>query len=286
MARILAPDDYLNEVLVLVVRYACLCFFMHGASSLLSAAFVDYYRAEETVKNKRFLHGVRERAWATWCKRVTWDYTICSAVYCSGIFYFYVMGMMEFKGDLNARWTGISAATKHGISFHVASAMYETICYALSGKEFVFYLHHVVTIGCCSSMLLTGRAHFWCCVLGLVEGSNVPLCFLHVFGRIPVLKASILYVANGALLWIAYVILRLPIPAAMFLLGKDLYYNTKAQGGPAWVVEDETFQRAWVIFLFLSGSFLWLLSMVWFQKITNGLLSAISGKKSNKEKTS
>ena len=110
------------------------------------------------------------------------------------------MGMMEFRRfECTLDW--ISAATKHGISFHVASAMYETICYALSGRV-RFYLHHVVTIGCCSSMLLTGCAHFGAACLGLWRIQRT-IMLLHVFGRIPALKASILYVANGALLWIA-----------------------------------------------------------------------------------
>ncbi len=31
----------------------------------------------------------------------------------------------------------------------------ETVCYVLSKKDLVFYAHHVVTLGCCLSMLLT-----------------------------------------------------------------------------------------------------------------------------------
>lgn len=258
-----------------IAYYVALCFTLHGVSSLLSASFIDYYKTEETVSKKKMFVTGRAKAWATWCKRVEWDYTCNSAVYASAIFYLYACAVLEFYGDLETRWTGISYYTTQGISFHIGSSIYETICYALSGKESVFYLHHVVTLGCCSSMLFTGRAQFWCCVLGLVEGSNVPLCFLTVMRAIPALRASTLYTVNGALLWLAYVVLRVPIPLAMYLLGKDLVQHSKAKGGPAWVVADEDQNMKWAAFIFISGTFLWLLSMMWFKKITDGILKAI-----------
>ena len=273
----------------MIYRYVACCFAMHGVSALLSALFLDYYQREETVLKKKgrpdvILSG-RRKAWATWCKRVSWDYTTNSAVYASAVFCFYLSVVLENYGSLESRWVTTSFATKHGISLHVASSIYETICYALSGKEFVFYLHHVVTMGCCASMLLTGRGSFWCCVLGLVEGSNVPLCFLTVMTSIPSLKGSILFVINGGLLWIAYVVLRIPIPVAMYYLAVDLRSHSKAAGGPAWVFSNEETNTAWIWFLFTSGTFLWVLSMYWFKKITDGILKALGWSSTKKPKT-
>jgi hypothetical protein len=65
----------------------------------------------------------------------------------------------QFYSTVNGRWTGTSYWGKHGIALHVASSLYECSCYIFSGKDFIYYLHHVVTIGCCLSMLLSGRAH-------------------------------------------------------------------------------------------------------------------------------
>ncbi len=90
---------------------------------------------------------------------------------------------------------------------------------------------------------------------------------------VPELKKSTFYIVNGLVLWLMYFVFRLPIPVVMWYLGKDL----REQPATAWVFKDPKHQKAWVVFLFVSGTFLWLLSMMWFQKITAGVLKALVG---------
>jgi hypothetical protein len=101
----------------------------------------------------------------------------------------------------------------------------------------------------------------------LVEGSNIPLGLLAIFNVVPSLKTSVIFTVNGVMLWVSYLLLRVPIPVAMYYLGLDLYLNGADKGGICWVFADSTWQQAWVVYLFVSGSFLWLLSMWWFKKL-------------------
>lgn len=152
------------------------------------------------------------------------------------------------------------------------------ICYVLSGKALVFYLHHVVVIPNCASMLLSGRGHLICAWLGLVEGTNIPLCTL-MFLR-EVARESTLYVISGVSLWLFYVVLRVvSAPVCMWII----YSDTTNHPDVAWLSKDPTLQTTWLWFVFTSAAFLLGLSMLWFKQITAGLIKAISPKKGDKQ---
>mmetsp|Transcript_4968 Transcript_4968/g.11698 ORF Transcript_4968/g.11698 Transcript_4968/m.11698 type:complete len:267 (+) Transcript_4968:132-932(+) len=241
------------------VRYFFTCWAVHGVVSLVSSLIVpSYYNPTVSFE-----------------KRISWDYTVSSVIYCVPITTFYLLAVLEFHGSVEDRWTGVSFFTVHGIALHAASSLYESVNYVLTGKEWLFYAHHVVTLGCCVSMLFTERGQFWCSVLGLVEATNIPLGMITVLGSTPKLRNSLVYVLNGILLWLLYLLLRLPIPVAMYFLARDLWTQGPESGGPAWVFEDATMQTCWVVFLFTSGSFLWLLSMFWLKKITAGVVKGL-----------
>ncbi len=89
----------------------------------------------------------------------------------------------------------------------------------------------------------------------------------------PELQRSLFYTINGVALWLMYIILRLPIPVVLFYLGRDLrdYPDT------AWVYADPAAHTAWVAALYLSGTFLWLLSLMWFQMINAAVIKALVG---------
>lgn len=150
------------EILEIIFKYFACAWFIHGC-----CAFLSYSVGVPAYSQSR-------------SDKIVWNYTCASALYCALISYCYLRGCLDFYHTVEGRWTGSSTLTVHGISFHLGASIYECVCYAMSGKESVFYYHHLVTVLCCGSMLFMGRAHFWCCMLGLVEFSNVPLSLLTV----------------------------------------------------------------------------------------------------------
>mmetsp|Transcript_37986 Transcript_37986/g.41994 ORF Transcript_37986/g.41994 Transcript_37986/m.41994 type:complete len:386 (+) Transcript_37986:242-1399(+) len=172
--------------------------------------------------------------------------------------------------------------TKH-IALHIASSLYETTCYIFAKKGLVFYAHHVVTICGCCTMLFFGKAAYWCCLLGLVEGTNIPLGI--VLGgpfRTTSFKNTLLYKINGIVLWIMYVILRGPVIFALYFLQQDI--NEHGDTTAYLIKGNDRVNLIWNGYMWLVGLFLWGLSIVWFTQITNGMLKALGFKKSKTSK--
>ena len=255
----------MNDAWTLIGLYFILCYAFHQNVHIVTSRLVPHvyqHTGNESEDRK---------------KTVSWDYCAASILYCFLIFYLYGRGALEWYSSVEGRWTGVSFHTKHGIALHIASSIYECVCYVLSGKDFVFYLHHAVTLGCLFGMFLSGRGQCWCCIIGLVEGSNVPLGILGVFGAIPALKGSFLYTINGVVLWLMFAIFRLPIPWVMWKMYCDMRDHGPASvgSGVAFVFENPATEQKWVYFLFATALFLWLLSMLWFFQITKGILQAV-----------
>jgi hypothetical protein len=215
-------------------------------------------------------------------EQIIWDYNIASICYCLVIVSFYTMALLESGETVQARWEHTCLASTHGLALHTASSLYECTCYLLSGKNPLFYLHHAVTMVCVGCFLATGRGHFYCCALGLVEASNVPLALLFV-----VPKSSLLYTMSGVLLWLSYTFIRFPVPLIMWSMWTDMLThgpdfsnttNTSGSGGErvAFLFPDPSQERLWTGFVFASGAFLWLLSLFWYWKITHGMIKVRS----------
>jgi hypothetical protein len=262
----------------LIVKYYGLCWVFHIFSAVVSQACFPAYK-EKTNKK-----GLKEPT--TLADKVNWDYTNASILYCAAIFYFYVAAVLEMKDTLEGRWTTSTFNSSHGIAFHIASSLYETTCYVFANKGLVFYAHHVVTVGGCCSMLFNGRASFWCCLLGLVEGTNIPLGF--VLGgpfRTTSFKDTLIYKINGILLWIMYIILRGPVVFGLMWLQNDIKeHGLEAKKPIAYMFTDANLNMVWNVYMWVVGLFLWGLSIVWFSQITNGMLKALGLKKSKPAK--
>lgn len=267
----------------MIGKYYVLCGLFHVMSTLFSYVFCPAYLKKDSKDGKG-------KANTTLADKINWDYTVASIFYCAVIFYLYVAAVIEIMPlGVEGRWTAMTFNSTNGIAFHIASSLYETTCYVLANKGLVFYLHHVVTVGGCSSMLFFGRASFWCCVLGLIEGTNIPLGIVlgGPFKTTPAIKNSILYKLNGILLWVLYLIIRVPMPIAMWFFQKDLTENGLNVGkNVAWLFNDAYLNNAWIIYMYVAALFIWGLSLMWFTQITNGMLKALglAGKKSSTKK--
>uniref|UniRef100_A0A7S2RIV2 TLC domain-containing protein n=1 Tax=Rhizochromulina marina TaxID=1034831 RepID=A0A7S2RIV2_9STRA len=260
-------SEELTENGRLIAMYFLGCWGAHLISSVVSSALVPSYTSSVNKDtNKPTPRTMKEK--------IVWDMNMVSLVASAAMFALYFKTFLELfwnQSDVEQRWAGTTIWSMHAINLHIACTIYEATTYVLSGKELQFYLHHVVVIGNCSYMLVTGRGHLWCSWLGLVEGTNVPLCSLTFLGSTS-FKGGLLYTLSGVMLWISYVVLRvISAPAAMYYI----YLDSQNHPGSAWISKDPEFNTGWYVFVYASGAFLWGLSMYWFYLITKGLLKAI-----------
>jgi hypothetical protein len=271
-----------GELMVLISQYYGLCWVFHVLSAVLSAILCPAYLSKEDKKQ------AGKMVPTTFADKINWDYTNASILYCAMIFYFYVSAVWElYPLGLQGRWEMQTFNSNHGITLHIASSLYETTCYLFANKGLVFYLHHVVTVGGCCTMLFFDKAGYWCCLLGLVEGTNIPLGFVlgGPFRTTPAIKNSLAYKLNGVLLWVMYLVIRVPIPYAMYLLHKDLSENGLGVGqNVAWVFDSPKMHTIWVYYMDLVCLFLWGLSLMWFSQITSGMMKALGVGGSKKKK--
>mmetsp|Transcript_10675 Transcript_10675/g.12242 ORF Transcript_10675/g.12242 Transcript_10675/m.12242 type:complete len:280 (-) Transcript_10675:190-1029(-) len=270
-------DGENGDRVVLIGKYYVLCCIFHILSAVLSSGKFDAYDEKKDKKSGKVVK-------TTFADKVNWDYTNASILYCAVIFYFYVMAVVELQPHgLEGRWSMETFNSTHGIALHIASSLYETTCYIFAKKGLVFYAHHVVTICGCCTMLFFGKAAYWCCLLGLVEGTNIPLGI--VLGgpfRTTSFKNTLLYKINGIVLWIMYVILRGPVIFALYFLQQDI--NEHGDTTAYLIKGNDRVNLIWNGYMWLVGLFLWGLSIVWFTQITNGMLKALGFKKSKTSK--
>ena len=227
-------DASQDEIYFLVFKYLVYCILVHVISMSLSWFFVAYYRQPEPQdKSSKFGSKLIGK---TWQKRLTWDLTVTSIIYCFAITYCYWRGAAPlFEVFLNnlrhgnlllssdaasvaARWTHSDFYATNGLSLHLATQIYETLIYPLIDKPAVFYGHHVAVCLALVPTLLMHRMHQWYCLLGICEATNVPLGFFTLMSAIPDLKQSVLFTINGALLWLSFTVCRLGliIPLSAF----------------------------------------------------------------------
>lgn len=271
-------EDKTGELVDLIVKYYGLCWVFHIVSALLSSVLFPAYLEKESKDKKSLVS-------TNFSDKVNWDYTVASIAYCAMIFYFYGAAVLElYPQGVKGRWEMQTFNSTHGITLHIASSLYETTCYLFANKGLVFYLHHVVTVLGCGSMLFFERASYWCCLLGLVEGTNIPLGFVLAgpFRTTPWIKNSLAYKINGVMLWVMYLVIRVPIPYAMYLLHEDL----KEHPETAFVFQDKSHHTAWVYYMDFVCLFLWGLSLLWFSQITSGMLKALGVGGESKKKSS
>jgi hypothetical protein len=149
------------DIIVLIFKYFICCCGIHMVCAALSAQLGA--AVYNDLKKTR-------------AEKMVWNYTCASAVYCFVITYCYMSTTLQFYESVEGRWTGSSKLSVHGISLHLGASLYECLCYVMSGKDTVFYFHHIITILCCGSMLFMGRAQV---TTGLITLSILPYIHVH-----------------------------------------------------------------------------------------------------------
>mmetsp|Transcript_18976 Transcript_18976/g.49813 ORF Transcript_18976/g.49813 Transcript_18976/m.49813 type:complete len:236 (+) Transcript_18976:243-950(+) len=190
------------------------------------------------------------------------------------IMYLFCFNELYLNGTVEDHWAKCTVLSTHAISLHLAASLYETVIYLVTDKALEFYAHHVLVVISCGSFLFLGKGHLWCCWLGLVEGSNPPLCAVTALRQIPSWNGGTVYTLSGAMLWICYVFCRvLSAPMCMYAFHKDMATDpTIAKMSP-----DESIHLAWHVLMWVCFVFIYGLSLYWFWLITRSLYKALRG---------
>lgn len=182
--------------------------------------------------------------------------------------YFYAS--YELQSTVESRWELPSYVGQLGLLLHCGCTLYEILCYIFIGKSWEFFIHHILVLGSYIPVLLTGHLGFYAYFDGTVEVTNVFLCGITIL-RVYDLKANIVYLLCGALLWLSFLIVRIfGMSYWLYLFASDYWYS------------QEVFNRnlcfaKWTavpVTVFLLG-----LSSTWFVPITKGLLKAVAKKR-------
>lgn len=277
----------LLEVAKIPAAYLIGCFILHGLVHVLNTIFIpEAYKGFSPSEKQlsKVEPGERDKFKAQHLFRAQINFTMTgtSMLYSACLFAFNLHVMYTFY-NTEGMYTGTSFYSTHSIALHLATCVYESCTYVATGKGFVFYLHHLVVAGNAMPVLLTGRMHPYYCWVGLVEGTNVPLCLLTMFGQFPSMKGGAAHTASGAALWISYVFIRVLLPGHCMY---SMFAALQSTPEKVFVFENETWNNAWIGYFFVTGIFLWMLSMYWFYLITKGLLKAILPKAKEKTHTS
>jgi hypothetical protein len=166
------------------------------------------------------------------------------------------------------RWTvgeELAPLATLGLVLHFSYSAYETVLFMIHGKSIEFYLHHVVVFFNFGFCLFSDTMVIWAAWDGLVEITNLSLCVLEL-QRLAGYK-GIFRTINGVSLWLLYLVFRIiNLPVWLYT-----YYND-AVTHPT-IFKDAHWALRWSVWP--STLFLWLLSCVWFYKITMGILKAV-----------
>eukprot|EP00468_Gymnochlora_sp_CCMP2014_P011715 CAMPEP_0167755718 /NCGR_PEP_ID=MMETSP0110_2-20121227/8982_1 /TAXON_ID=629695 /ORGANISM="Gymnochlora sp., Strain CCMP2014" /LENGTH=242 /DNA_ID=CAMNT_0007641741 /DNA_START=112 /DNA_END=840 /DNA_ORIENTATION=- len=198
---------------------------------------------------------------------------IVAAIICG--LYICCLNLYENVGD---RWKGYSSYFQLGASLHCALSLYELMIYALLGKQWEFYLHHIAVLFVYWPGATRVEVCFFLAWAGLVEITNVPLSSLTILGRLK-MKESPLYLFCGVSLYVTYVISRMiSLPLTLLWLLVDLF----TQPGETWNVTS----RPFITYCIVSCLGIFALSAMWFSKIHNGLMKHLNAKPKKTEKQS
>jgi|TARA_B100000513_G_scaffold162825_1_gene79469 hypothetical protein len=194
----------------------------------------------------------------------------------------YTAASFELWESIGERWHGTSILAEWALTLHIGQSLYETAVYARFGKGAEFFVHHAVVVINYGLSLYYGAMHFWAATVGLVEYSNPCLSVLQLILISGKGRGSRLEMANGAALWVAFLLVR------VIGLPLWLYCHVQDVRGGAWTEAHDPTVRAsapppavvlWTMRLLapLGVFMVWMISMLWFRKITAGMLNAIRG---------
>jgi len=194
--------------------------------------------------------------------------------------YYACSGAVALSGDVEARWGGTCPEAFKFIRLYVAAQMLAIPIELLGAGSWKAKLpmigHHAVSIGGYLCGLKGETAFFFCCAAGLSEVSTiflegVLLSKRKEFKTFFDTYAPWFLAANGALLWLSYIIFRLLLfPLLLAIHSYDKYVLKP----PITLYENSPSAVAVVPSALV---FLFALSVVWFSKIHKGFMTKVLG---------
>jgi len=188
-------------------------------------------------------------------------------------------GALELRHDVESRWRGTTAAS------YLFQVLYVTRCVLHIGVLFMqrmssrdlwlMLLHHTLSIASFGGALVTRNCHYWACLDGCCEVTNIFLNNVWIFKEVTIRGLRLqellprLYIINGVFLWVSYLVFRLLLfPYWLYTWHSDVT-----------LAADLTWDRIsnYERYFYCSVTvFLLVLSTVWFIPITSGLVKAVS----------
>ena len=207
-----------------------------------------------------------------------------------------------------SRWMGVTRSSTLFQTVYISHNIVNTIIDLRENlplkQKIPMLLHHLTSILAYGGGLTTGRMHFWACLDGLCEFTNLNLCVLLLCntkegdagGAIKRTVGEFLLTLNGLLLWIGFFVFRMilfPLWLYWFFFDvKDMYGSPESESRPL-VPGGERFSWIELVCYPVITTFLFVLSFLWFVQITKGALkqlgflkekTAAEGKEKDKKK--
>eukprot|EP00935_MAST-01C_sp_MAST-1C-sp1_P001921 g1921.t1 len=212
---------------------------------------------------------------ATMSPQVLFAQTVNCMVWSAVFFSFYAVGLNEVAWSPEARWKGRSEWIEWGLLFHCAYSVYEESIYIYFGKPLEMHIHHFVVLYNFLLTLCCGQMQFWAAWDGTVEVTNIPLSLLQICQTMGVPVPTLV----GVMLFVTFLVFRVVgMGCWLYFFYFDVVHCdwSAVPGLLIWGVVPSTL-------------FLWVLSNMWFYKITRGMLKMLGllgdgkGKKEGKK---
>lgn len=169
------------------------------------------------------------------------------------------------NGSTEARLIGVTPLSASALRLHLGQTAYELGLYAVVGRSWELWLHHVAIILNYGWILGTSRLHFYGCWLGTVEGTNPCLSAVYSASR---LDFSTLASACGAMLFLGFFVLRvIHLPLVFLSAQRDNTHDLLVSGPARWQYD---LGRVTILFLWLLSCYWWSLMVQKVRKMMKG----------------
>lgn len=197
--------------------------------------------------------------------------------------YFAIMGTIDTSGSLESRWSASSPRARFYLELYVCKQVGHLFVQFFQKMEttqlLLMTVHHLTSICCYSTGLVTGGMHFWGCLDGWCEMSTIFLDNMLLMRDLgDRWKSSPLYTVNGIVLWFSFFVFRLVLfPTWLFWWWSDIQTSPETTWDSKCALERYLYPSVTVLLLVLS--------VHWFTSLTRGMLKAVGiGQKSQKTK--
>lgn len=157
----------------------------------------------------------------------------------------------------------LNEATKDGMNLHTLP----------------MFIHHMASIVSFGVSMYTSRFIVYTGYCGLCEITNIPLSIMYLsktkgggVAKWMEKNFGVMLSVNGGMLWLTFFIFRvIMFPYILFMLFKDFYEISQ---------NDPRYAQVWtfeMVYHPCTILFLWVISMMWFQKIHAGFMKVLTG---------